>query len=97
MKLKYLAFSSFVGVLVAFEIIVFNEEILLLFCFLNFVFFSYLSLNESISKVFNDRLKDIDSAYSSIFIKPLLSGFSSTLLINNDLRKLPGTLEMIKL
>jgi len=53
-----------------FELIVFNEEILLALCFFSFIFFSFNSLGDSIFETFQSR--------SAKFEEDLLVSFSST-------------------
>jgi hypothetical protein len=56
------------SILCVFEIIVFNEEILLALCFFSFIFFSFNALGDSVFETFNSR--------ASKFEEELLVSFS---------------------
>ena len=54
-------FILLTSLLCLFEFIVFNEEILLTFCFLSFIFFCYNALSDTITDSFNSRSLKFES------------------------------------
>jgi hypothetical protein len=53
-------FSVIFLILSFFEIIVFDEELLLAMCFICFIFFAYSYLNQSVDSIFSDRKAKIE-------------------------------------
>ena len=59
-KLYLTVFSVIFLILSFFEIIVFDEELLLAMCFICFIFFAYSYLNQSVDSIFSDRKAKIE-------------------------------------
>ena len=66
-KLYLTVFSVIFLILSFFEIIVFDEELLLALCFICFMFFAYGYLNETVHSIFSDRCVKIEADLLSAF------------------------------
>jgi hypothetical protein len=66
--LFFVGFLFILSLFCAFEIIIFNEEILLLICFFSFIFVCFNSFSESVFDMFADRASKFEIDLLDSFI-----------------------------
>lgn len=60
-RIHLIILSLLIIVLSILEIIVFDEEVLLAFCFISFIFFAYSYLNQTVTSIFEDRANKFET------------------------------------